>query len=518
MSSSASSKNKSNTRTAEEEKTKQAGPFVQAVNDFLNLFFSLTWKAGFIRFLLFCLFGSALFILMILSLYPLAEWPTITFKSSILGRILVLIAPFLFARGFASIFLDDVYELNDVGIARKFITRAAFSFPFFDMIHIEKGEVRESDKRSPIFRIGGPGRVQVSLENVAIFEKVDGTPNPIGPTKNHLFYSQNIDGFERLRQAFDIRDQTISIDRINARTKDGIPLSIHNIRLLFSVYRSSSDSTLETPYPYSEEAILSLVYDQAKEPWRLAFTGLVRATLIRFISNATLAEIFATVGEPEIQRQIQKQQNIQAFANKRRLADFMGGDSLPSQENQQPDEVGEIPPLETVQYEIANQIGASKVPRLQISQRFYDRYVRGFPAQASARGVRLEWIDVGTWQPAPSASSVLVKHEEAFRISSENLVLGNRAVLDDLCHEEQASELLRLIRQPIYRFYQMMRDGEERPEIVANLVEEFLGVLRAARDDFEQDNTAMPASVQQALEHIARYRRDDFNRTDHHSI
>ena len=64
----------------------------------------------------------------------------------------------------------------------------------------------------------------------------------------------------------------------------------------------------------------------------------------------------------------------------------------------------------------------------------------------------------------------------------------------------------------------MVRDGEERPEIVANLVEEFLGVLRAARDDFEQDNTAMPASVQQALEHIARYRRDDFNRTDHHSI
>jgi hypothetical protein len=534
--------------TAITDEPAERGPLLSLIDTLINWLFGLTPQAGRIRLELLTIAVLLTWLLLAIFSHPFSEWraaiiavvnpglapeiqnPSLNlllllfrafFSWGTLGHVLAFALPFWLALQFAGIFLDDIFELKDIEVARRFITRAAFTYPTVGMIQIENGDVRPSDKRSTIVNIGGPGQVRVSLENVAVFEKVDGTPDLIGPTANNRMFTHSLDGFESLRQVIDIRDLTVPINDLFARTKDGIPITVQNIRLMFSVHRDSQYTTLSRPYPFSQQAILSLVYDQSKGHWTNSIIGLVRSNLVRFIGERPLAEIFATVGEPEIQRQIETQRKIQEYANQRRKAEMRGessaaaGSTPPTAAAAGP---ADIPSPETGAYEAANRIAANKVPRLQISRRFYEGFTRGFPAQASARGVRLEWIDIGTWQPAPSAGKLLLQHEDAFRITTENLVLGNQAVLDDLCHEEQASELLRLIRQPIYRFYQMVRDGEERPEIVANLVEEFLGVLRAARDDFEQDNTAMPASVQQALEHIARYRRDDFNRTDHHSI
>jgi hypothetical protein len=105
------------------------------------------------------------------------------------------------------------------------------------------------------------------------------------------------------------------------------------------------------------------------------------------------------------------------------------------------------------------------------------------------------------------------QHEQAARLSAENMILGDRTVLDDLCRQEQAAELLRLIRQPIYRFYQLSKEDTPRDEIVASLVEEYLGALRAARDDFQKENTPMPDAVKRGLEHIMRYQRDYLKRS-----
>ena len=233
------------------------------------------------------------------------------FSGDVLGHVIAVALPLWLALQFAAIFLDDIFELKDASIAEHFITRAAFTFPTFGIVHIENGDVRPSDRKSTIVKIGGPGRVRLSLENVAVFEKIDGTPELIGPTTGTPYFTRTLDGFERLRQIFDIRDLTMPIVDLYGRTKDGIPITVQNIRLLFSVQRDSSYTTLSRPYPYSQEAILRLVYDQAKGPWTNSITSLVRSELIRFISEHTLGEIFAAVGEPEVNKQISRQSIIQ---------------------------------------------------------------------------------------------------------------------------------------------------------------------------------------------------------------
>ncbi len=506
----------------------QGGPLPTTFDGLVNYVLALTRQAGILRAQVFVTVVFLTWLFLAFFRYPASEWrlaiislsnpgfvPEITnplgnfllmlwrafFSWGTLGHILAISLPFWFALQSAAIFLDDIFELKDVKIARQFLWRSAFVALVPNIIHVENGDVRPTDKRSPIYKIGGPGQVRVSLENVAVFEKVDGTPDLIGPTGGNMWYTRNLDGFESFRAAIDVRDQTVTIPDLYARTKDGIPVSVQNVRLLFSVQRQNAFSTLSRPYPYSESAILELVYNQSQGPWINSITGLVRSTLVRFIGESTLAEIFATVGEPEIARQIERQNNIREQVDRSAptvetpAADLQGEPSAP----------GVTPPDP---YAAVNRISTNRVPRPQISRRFYEGFTRGFPKLARQRGVRLEWIDIGTWHPAPTAGTVLAQHEEAFRVSAENMVRGDRMVLDELCRQEKAGELLRLIHEPVYRWFSLVKDGAPRNEIVAELVEEYLGTLRAARDDFSKENLSIPPSMRVSLEHIQRYQRE----------
>ena len=152
------------------------------------------------------------------------------------------------------------------------------------------------------------------------------------------------------------------------------------------------------------------------------------------------------------------------------------------------------------------------LPRPQLSRRFYEQFAISFPNRASQRGVRLEWIDVGTWHPHPSASVVLDQHLEAYRLTAENMVRGDSIVLDELRRQGQANELIRLISRPIYRFVDLNRQQLERDEMVNQLIEEYLGTLRAARDQLLRDGVPLPDSLLPAIAHIQRYQRSVLQR------
>ena len=261
----------------------ESQPFIASVNHLINWLLGLTRRAGLIRLQILMAAVLGTWLLLAIFSYTLDEWrlalialfnpafvPQIPnpysnllwmllrafLSPGTLGHILAFALPFWLALQFAGVFLDDIFELKDIEIARRFITRAAFTYPNTGVIHIENGDVRPTDKRSTIVKIGGPGQVRVSLENVAVFEKVDGTPDMIGPTTGNRFFTRALDGFESLRQVIDVRDLTVPIADLFARTKDGIPITVANIRLLFSVQRDSQYSTLSRPYPFSQSAIL----------------------------------------------------------------------------------------------------------------------------------------------------------------------------------------------------------------------------------------------------------------------
>ncbi len=61
-----------------------------------------------------------------------------------------------------------------------------------------------------IFRIGGPGKVIISYENVAIFEKINRELMVIGPPRSPQDGVYELDGFEQLRSVIDLQDRTIN--------------------------------------------------------------------------------------------------------------------------------------------------------------------------------------------------------------------------------------------------------------------------------------------------------------------
>ena len=208
----------------------------------------------------------------------------------------VLIGAFVFWLAYrtAGIYLDDIFELNNIRITERFIRQSAFASQY-DVLEIKDGDVSLNDQKSPIFLIGGPGKVRVYLENAALFEQLGGMPNVIGPTTskssknarsdqpvgNSILarsrgllaamirfdrdqYGNKKDGarvissFERIRRVIDLRDQVQEIS-VNARTRDGIPVQVKNMRVIYSVRRDGQEPTLERPYPFNQEAVESLV-------------------------------------------------------------------------------------------------------------------------------------------------------------------------------------------------------------------------------------------------------------------
>src|SRR5687768_3543442 len=93
----------------------------------------------------------------------------------------ILFASFFIALQSAALYLADVFELEDVRVARRFVRAVALSGSN-EIIRISQGEISELSRGSPTYLIGGPGRVVVDLDSVALFEKPDGTPRVIGPT------------------------------------------------------------------------------------------------------------------------------------------------------------------------------------------------------------------------------------------------------------------------------------------------------------------------------------------------
>lgn len=358
------------------------------------------------------------------------------FQPKMLRLLPVLILPFFIALQAAATYLADIFELKQVSIARDFIIQVALTGNQ-KHIRISGGEVPEEDRNSPIYLIGGPGKVLVELDSVALFEKADGRPHVIGPTVKGKAV---LDGFERFRDALDLRDQYTEPLKVNSRSLDGIPISAADVRLVFSIFRDGKKPTIEMPHPFSEKAVEALVYGKSARvtiggpypselpaSWVGAIQGMIRGELGGFMSKHKLVEYLASIGRPETQQAQQREEEIVA----------VGKNVLSDEDMLEP---RPVPPPPDFQ------------PRHVLSNLF-SQFAEGFTQKASQRGLELHWIGVGTWKPPNEI--VLKKHVEAWNLSLENLARGSKNALDSLKKEAYLQQVLRIIQTiPLARFQQ----------------------------------------------------------------
>lgn len=395
------------------------------------------------------------------------------FAPDIFRHVLVFWLACWIAYQWAAIYLDDIFELGDDEISRRFIRTAAFNLRE-QTVQIADGEVMARFKNSPIIKIGGPGRVQVHMENAALFEKINGEPHVILPEDKFV----TLEGFERLRAVIDLRDQFIDGQNISGRTKDGITVTAKNVNVVFSIHRGEKP-TGENSKPVGqngkmhgdptavpkkfyydrkalEEAIKHLVYNQVNRSWDKTAINNIQPDVKRWIGAHTLDEFLANVSPQE-------------------LAEF----------RQRAQTQGTQNPLPLTQ--------SAYLPRTDIT----NAVVSG-----AARGYDVHWIGVGTWetpQPIPE------RHYEALQISVQNRMQGSELELARLQRKSRLEELVRLLQDlPISTFANLQTQEDDPQKIKHGLLVAYREKLKNARDWYRRNNQPVPNELAATIRHLSQ--------------
>jgi hypothetical protein len=388
------------------------------------------------------------------------------FRADVFQHILILAFAGWLAFKSAASYIRKVYDLPDERGAQHFILQGAFINPY-SSLNISEGRVPMSANHLPIVRIGGPGMVWVHLENAALFERADASPHVVGPTVNHPVV---LEGFERLRKVIDLRDQK-EVFTLAGRSQDGIRVKAKDVHVVYSVFREQQQPTYERPYPYQDpQAIESLVYQQGRDVWNVDLNTQIRGALLDFFAAHPLNEFLAMVQEPELRKSQEYEYELMKVSQR-----LLGSD-----------EPVEPPPIQTIE-------GIDYVPRPQITDLFYSRAEE----TKLARGIQIDWIGVGTWDFP--AQVIRERHQDAWRITHENLMKNHPAVFQSARQQQKVKELLRLIRAvPIEHFRRIAgTTGMTLEEAMRTLILAYRTQMTEALSEYERAAREVEMLIQQ---------------------
>ena len=359
----------------------------------------------------------------------------------------------------SALYVNFVFELDDIPSSKRFILQYAMGSRY-ETVHIRDGAVIPQDKKKFIARVGGPGRIQVDCDSVALTETINADSRVIGKTPHRKRDFGCLQPFERLRITLPTRDQYMNIS-LDHKTREGIPIGIRNIEVRYNIFRDGKAPTRENPHAFDPEAVRNLVYHW-KHTIGLRLVNLVQFQLRVRILERTFTELFAVISEPERARIRQSEAELQ------QLAIRQGGIRL------SPIDVAGTPPPHA---------------RTELVNLFYD--LDNFP-------VRIQWINPGTWY---LPTELLTKiHQEAWKTGHENLTLNKKPVLKSIRRKARRKELRDLIqRVPIQSFANYQEEKMPAPYIAKQLVLDYQNyLLDAQRNSQDQEETVLASPTKKA--------------------
>lgn len=414
----------------------------------------------------------------------------VLFNPGVWAHLIAVYAPFWLMHRITAIYLADVFE-KDEDVAHRFISQAAFASDY-TTVRIREGKIVEADQSSPIVQIGGPGYVVVELDSAALFERPDGSAHIIPPTVSERRGRKVVEGFERIRQAADLRE-IHSSQEVSARSRDGIPVVAKDIQYSYSIYRGENPSkTLQTPYPFSEKAMENLTYKlprpvkpgatpSAKPDWLSPLPGKIAGPILNelgsFVSKRGLSEFLSSIGAPE-------------------------EDALRSREDE----------LDRLGQQLSGRNGSSSgeiffkpaqfASRSSITAMFYDE--EGFKKRAAERGFQLNWIGIGTW--VTPAEIIPANHLEAWKLSRENFARNNPEQLKRLQEEARLQESLQLIQtMPVAKFYNDLKQSSDN-DLIDSLIGDYYERMQSAMELYEREGQEAPYILMEAIRALNQVR------------
>lgn len=382
------------------------------------------------------------------------------FAPGVLTRLMPIAAGLWLGYRIAAHSLMDLLELEQFSIASHYLRASLFGIGY-DVLRVDTGELHSLDLRHPLLGIGGPGNLQVNLGFAAMIEDIDGIPRVIGPTSSTF-----IEGFERLRDVVDLRDQLRNVDEVRALTRDGIEVRAREAQMVFRVFSGGKHRSLADPYPYSEEAVRRLAYGQAvfeegPRKWTDNLKDLISREIMAFVSALTIEEFMAL--QPSREWTVAE-----------------GADQSHSEAAR---------PLH--------------IPRRQLTERFHTPEAR---RRLQDEGLELAWVGVGTWEVGghtggdepPALGETLIAAwldmQRAKRSRSDEVLQGTHIRSDGESARALFSDLLDLWRE-------IETAPRSRCLAVIGMMHERL------RDMLEQglagEGSPPPADLRAALVHLA---------------
>ncbi|MDA1330422.1 MAG: hypothetical protein O3B43_05095 [Chloroflexi bacterium] len=315
------------------------------------------------------------------------------FSARTLGHFVVISLGFWLALRSAAAIQVAIYNLESLSEAQSHILAAALHTSG-KKLQIRNGEAVFKSGGLHLAKVGGPGKVQVTMENAAVFESPAGQVRVIGPGQD----PKPLGSFERLQGVIDLRDQVLKLN-LWGRTRDGIQVQIEGTRLVFSIARSKREPSLSEPHPFLEQAARRLVYEQRVERSLLSPA--------RQSSQSQLGERGAAFFERQ----------LQAF-----IGELTLGELLATPANDQTLEQSKSNALFLAREAIRHQFSA-RVEKL-----------------AFEFGLQLHWIDIGTWKVDDLAQGILDDYIEEHGVETQ-------AISTNPYQDSRGKELSRLFEQ-----------------------------------------------------------------------
>lgn len=237
----------------------------------------------------------------------LADVVTSFFSPQVLVYLLPVVIGGWLAFQISSLYLADLFELESAGIASRYLLGSVLGIRY-PTLTIDSGQVKELNRSSPLLRIGGPGYLNLHLGFAAVFETIEGEPRIYGPSPAQSRYF--IQGFERLRDVIDLRDQLRQLDEVQTTTRDGIEVKAHDVQIVFRAF-GGAERVPGSRYQAEPHSILSLTYggivgDKGLAHWTEKLPKLATQELRAYVANRTLEQFLAlpdqTEGEASAER------------------------------------------------------------------------------------------------------------------------------------------------------------------------------------------------------------------------
>ncbi len=172
----------------------------------------------------------------------------------VLRHFIPLIVGWWFARTATKRFLESFYDLPDGATAGSLLGRLmSVGVPALAPDRLRRENFAQDRERDDLIRVGGPGRVAVSIGDAVVTERNGRFERVLGPGVH------NLGRFEYPYAVIDVRPQERETDSAALVTSDGIEVTIA-IGVTFQIDPGEEIPTKNEPFPFDRDAVRRAAY------------------------------------------------------------------------------------------------------------------------------------------------------------------------------------------------------------------------------------------------------------------